>query len=94
MKKKRKIEETLRYPTKAHKRKQPTQARKRSTVMGEDVFSQKIDSILKSEDLSLYHLVDDSVDSILYTDFITESEASRRNQQLVEKDEPFRWILA
>lgn len=88
------INETLRYPTKAHKRKQPTQARKRSTVLGEDVFLERLNDILEDDSLSLYHLVDEGSDSILFTDFITESEAKQRNQQLIDKDEPFRWVIA
>ena len=86
-----KIDETLRYPTKSHKRKSANQARKRATVFGEDVFQKRLDQEL-NDDALLYNLIDEQSQQVLYTDYITLEEAEKRNMQLSLKDEPFRWI--
>ena len=89
------VSETLRFPTKALKRRSPTQARKRASVFGEDVFAKKLDSILQENaDHDLYYLIDESSGDVLASDFIDSEEMKKRNAALEEKHEPFKWILA
>ena len=89
------IEETLRYPTKAFKRRSPTQARKRATVFGEDLFADKLDrAMVRMKDFGLYKLTDLGSKEALVTDWISAKEAQKRNKLLEDKKEPFRWFLS
>jgi hypothetical protein len=85
------VTESLKYPNRAYKRKCALSMRRvGSAVSAEDKFGESLDKILNEGD-KLYNLIDEASHNILWVDLITEGEATRRNEELVKSDQPFRW---